>query len=382
MQTEGLLVRHLAKLNIDQGTVDEIERILSPDMNWAYFFEQARSEGVAPLVYSSLSRIDHVNSSIPEEIRRMFESCYYTAGVHNTLLCQKLNGILNSLNQAGIEVILLKGMSLIHTIYPNIALRPMYDIDILIHKKDFSMVENKLKELGYNNSVFYPEDFHKDKIMVDVHEELMNITRVKSRKKSYCINTDDIWKTSVPIEISGYKASILSPEYCLIELCLHLILHHGLQGLMWFVDIAELIEHYKNKMDWDMFIEKSIEYKICKPVYCVLFYVKMILGQDVPQFVLDELKPRRQNFLEKKIFNLIVSGAHMENIRFFFTFLMMERFSDRLTFLREISLPSPKVLSARYKLSSNKDIPGYYLIHFKDVFSSSFRLLKNIFYTH
>lgn len=377
MRSEDLLVRYLIRVNGNHPACERIREVLSPDLDWAYFFERARAEGVVSLFYSSLSEIDYVKSLVPEDIWRGFQSCYYTVAGRNTLLSQKLYTILSSFNQSGIEVILLKGMALIHTIYSSIALRPMHDIDILINKKDFFLAENKLKELGYNNSSFYPEDFLKDDVIVDVHWELMNVTRVKSRKKSYRIDIDEIWKSSLPIEIGGEKTRILSPEYCLMDLCLHLTLHHGLQGLMWFMDIARLIEYYKNEIDWNKFIEKSFEYKICKLIYYVLFYVKIVLGQEIPQFVLDELSPARQNFLERKIFDLIMSGASLENIRFFFTLSTMENFLDRLAFLREISLPSPKMLSARYNISSARYIPRYYLIHFKSAFSSIYELLKN-----
>jgi hypothetical protein len=189
---------------------------------------------------------------------------------------------------------------------------------------------------------------------------------------------DEVWKSSIPIEIGGEKARILSPAHCLMDLCLHLTLHHGLQGLKWFIDIAGLIEYYKNEMDWNKFIEDSFRYKIYKPIYYVLFYVKNVLGQQIPQFVLDGVKPKRQNFLERKIFDLIVSGTSIENIRFFFTLSTMENFVDRLIFLKEITLPSPRVLSARYNISSARHIPKYYLIHLKSVMSSILKLLQKV----
>jgi hypothetical protein len=388
MQTEDLLVRFLAKanpvrefsngVNIDLSTAGKIKEILSPDLNWAYFFEQARSEGVLSLIYKNLSEIDYAKSIVPGDVWERLESSYYTVAVHNTLLYEKLNNILNSFHEANIEIIILKGMDLAQTIYPDIALRPMYDIDILIHKKDFPLVEAKLRGLGYMNSPSYPEDFHKDNMMVDVHWDLMNITRVKSRSKSYRIDIDEIWKGSRLIEISGQKARILSPEHYLMHLCLHLTLHHGLSGLIWFIDIARLIEYHKNEIDWNRFVDDSFRYKIYKPIYYTLCYVKEILGQEIPQFVLDELKPKRQNFLEKKIFNLILSDASLENIRFFFTLSTMTSLLDKLIFLKEIALPSPKVLSAKYNIPSARYIPQYYAIHFKSILSSISKLLQKI----
>ena len=379
MQRENLLVRYIAKVSTDQGDIEKIKEILSSrPINWAYFFDRIRSEGIVSLVYKSLLGIDYAKTVVPEDIWARLESSYYTVAARNTLLYEKLDSILNCLNQAKIEVIILKGMALAGTIYPDIALRPMFDIDILIRKDDFSSVEDRLRGLGYINSPSYPEDFYKGNMMVDVHWDLLNITRVKSRKKSCQIDIDEIWKSSRLIGIGGYEVRVLSPEHCLMDLCLHLSLHHGLSGLIWLIDVARFIEYYRDKIDWNKFIDSSFEYKIYKPVYYTLCYAKEILGQQIPPSVLDGLRPKRQSLLERRIFDLISSGVSLENIRFFFTLSTMEGFLDRLTFLREIGLPSPRVLCARYNISSVRYLPQCYLIHLKYILSSIFKLLQRI----
>jgi len=378
MLVEDQSIRYCARIDIEDNIGQKIKAILSPDLNWAYFLERARQEGIVSLAYKALSEIDYAKSIVPQDIWARLERCYYTVAARNTLLFEKMNNILNSLNQANIEVIILKGMDLVQTIYPDIALRPMYDIDILIYKRDFSLVEDKLRELGYINSPSYPEDFHKDNMMVDVHWDLMNITRVRSRNQAYQIDIDEIWKSSRLKEMDGQRVRILSPEHCLMDLCLHLTLHHGLSGLIWFVDITRLIEHYKSEIDWNKFIEDSLRYKIYKPIFYVLSYVKEVLGQDVPEFVLDGLRPKGQGSLERRIFNLILSGASLENIRFFFTLSSIENLFDRLRFLREIAIPSPRVLSARYNITHAKYIPQCYILHFKSIFFSTSKLLKKL----
>jgi len=376
MRLEDRLVYSLARIDIDQDTNQEIKKTLSPDLNWAYFFEQANNQGVASLVYKSLSGIDYARSIVPETILARLASCYYNVASRNTLLTEKLAAILDYFQKTRIEIILLKGIALIQTIYPNIALRPIYDIDILIRPQDFPVVKAGLEELGYFNSVFYREDFYQDNIMVDVHEELINITRIKSRRKAHRIDMDEVWRRSLAIEINGQKARILSAEHSLMELCLHLTFHHGLQGLIWFVDIARLIEYYKNEIDWNRFIKETSDYRINKPVYYALFYVSKILKQDIPEYVLSQLRPQRQNFLERKIFNMILSGRPLENTRFFFTLINLETFLDKIFFLREIALPSPGILSVKYNIPSLADTPRYYLIHFNSILTSILRLLQ------
>jgi hypothetical protein len=352
-----------------------IRQTLGRDLDWGYLFKRAREEGVLPLLYKIISESNIDRLMVPDNIWKRLESCYYTVAARNTLLSERLKEILSSFNQADIEVIILKGMALAQTIYNDIGLRPMYDIDILIHRDDLGLVKDKLNKLGYTNSSAYPEDFHKDSIMVDVHWELMNVTRVSCRRCVYSLDMDKIWEDARSIEIEGKKVKVLSIEHCLMELCLHLYFHHGLSGLIWSIDIAKVIEYYNNEIDWTKLIEDTNRYKIYRPVYYTLFYVKEILQTEFPGFVLDELKPKRQGKLEKKFFDLILSGTSIENIRFLFTLSAIENLFDKVRFLKEIILPSPKVMISRY--NSQYSLCSY-LMHFRSLSSSALRILKQL----
>lgn len=355
--------------------IKNIKNVLNQDLDWNYFFSQIKREGVSSLVYKTLFESNIDKSIMPDDVWNGLRACYYTVAARNTLLYERLKEILHSLNQANIEVIILKGMALGQTVYNDIGLRPAYDIDILIHKNDFCLVEEILRRLGYINSSSYPEDFHKDNIMVDVHWELINVTRVQSRSKCHRLDIEEIWQNSRYIGLSGQKVRVLLSEHCLMELCLHLVFHHGLNGLMWFIDIAKVIDKYQNEIDWDKFIRDCLRFKINKPVYYTLFYVKEILNQSVPQFVLDQLKPTRQNALEIKIFNLILSGSHIENARFLFTLLAMEGIVDKMVFIKEIFLPSARIVSSRY---NGRGLALGYLLHLKEVATSGVKIMQRL----
>ncbi len=50
---------------------------------------------------------------------------YQWSLARNMILFDELNRVLKAFNEAGIEVIVLKGAALAQTVYPDIALRPM-----------------------------------------------------------------------------------------------------------------------------------------------------------------------------------------------------------------------------------------------------------------
>jgi hypothetical protein len=345
-------------------------------LDWEYIFSRGKKEGVLPLVYQALVDADIYKAKVNDKILQRLQSHYYAVASRNLILQERLSVVLNTFNKNGLEVIVVKGIALIEDIYTNIALRPIFDIDILIRKKEFALAQRLLRDSGYVNSAHYPEDFYKDSIMVDVHWGLINTTRIKSRQRVHQIDMQDVWRDSLPFEIKGQKARRLSPEHTLMQLCLHLALHHGLQGLIWFADISRLIGYYEKNLNWQSFIENSIKYRITKPVYYTLRLVKDITGEDIPDFVFTGLKPYRQSFWEKKIFNIILSGRPLKEVRFFFTLASLEGLSNKLTFLREILLPSPSVLSARYSLNNNAFLPRYYALHLSSFLSSLLQLVS------
>ncbi len=68
-----------------------------------------------------------------------------------------------------IKTIVLKGAMLAETVYPNIALRSMGDIDLLIHKDDLDRAAKRILELGYifnehyRSAKWYIEPTHKQR---------------------------------------------------------------------------------------------------------------------------------------------------------------------------------------------------------------------------
>ncbi len=58
--------------------------------------------------------------------------------VQNTNYFQELKSILDKFENASIEAIVLKGAALAAGIYPDLGLRPMKDLDLLVHKSQIS----------------------------------------------------------------------------------------------------------------------------------------------------------------------------------------------------------------------------------------------------
>ena len=104
---------------------------LGPD-EWQLLPQMAQAEGVGPLLYWNFKN-ENWPPGIPKEAAAALMGQYYTTLGHNTLLFRELSRILAALAEADIPVILLKGVDLAQTLYPDPALRLMGDLDLLVY---------------------------------------------------------------------------------------------------------------------------------------------------------------------------------------------------------------------------------------------------------
>jgi len=339
------------------------------DLDWEYLIEKSLRHGIIPILHYVLSR-EEMNVTIPEEAWKKLEDTYYSIASVNILFKEELDRVLFSLRDVGVEVIVLKGIALGMTTYPDFSLRPMNDVDLLVRKEDFKRVREKLLGMGYEDQTSGPEDFLKKiaknvTMDIDVHTDLLNVTRVKTRGKAHKLNIEDFWKRAVTIERDGQLFKMLSPEDNLLDLCLHLVLHHGFSKLIWAIDIACFIKHHNGILDWSRFLKECEKSRSSKIVYYAFLYVKNILGLTIPNNILPGLKPKGLAEFESVIFKWLLRYNLSDGVKYFLTLLLLEGLIDKINFLREIIVPTPGALRRIYSIPESKGILPYYIHHFK-----------------
>jgi len=74
---------------------------------------------------------------------------------------------------------------------------------------------------------------------------------------------------------------------------LHSAYHHFFeQGFRPLCDILETIRHYQNKIDWTQVEHRASQWNAKKPVYLTLRLAKELLAANVPDELLNALKPK------------------------------------------------------------------------------------------
>lgn len=160
------------------------------------------------------------------------------------------------LRDCGVEPLLVKGWA-IARLYPEPGLRPYGDLDICVLPDEYEKAQAALST---------PEG---QQYNVDLHLGF---------GKFYDQPDDDIFANSRMVRLGDIEVRILSPEYDLRFLCLHL-LRHGAVRPLWLCDIAVLIERQDDDFDWDLCLSGSR--RRADWVACAIGLAHQLLGAEI-----------------------------------------------------------------------------------------------------
>ena len=230
---------------------------------------------------------------------------------HLTFLREKAKEICGIMDKAGIPMVILKNGGIMIGLVENAAKCPMEDIDSLVRKSDFY----KAHEILVNNGFTF-------KFRSEYEAEKLD-EAYRDGATEYYITTPDgekMWfelawravagrwiRPDLEPETDGFieraycpdgtKARVLSPEDNLLQVCIHTAKHSYVRapGLRLHMDVDRIVAH--TEVDWDLFLQKVKATHVKTSTYLSLYIPSVLFGTNVPQYVLDELKPKNINKL-------------------------------------------------------------------------------------
>ena len=147
----GQLLRYAATgLPLDDAGQDDPARASERErqLQWAL------DGGLGPLLHGALGPAGV--AQWPAAARLALLSADLTARVRHGNLVDTALEIAEACERLGVEVVLLKGISVSEQWYPQEHFRPMADIDVLIPATDYAAVEAALMERGHERLAFEP----------------------------------------------------------------------------------------------------------------------------------------------------------------------------------------------------------------------------------
>jgi hypothetical protein len=265
-----------------------------PEDEWRGVVDAATALDVAGHLHTALAR-DPDHGGMNEADWWRLQSAYYATGARNAALLTDLREVLGALAASGIEAIVLKGAALVETVYGNLAVRPMHDLDLLVREADTTAAADVLETLGFEPDDWYrPREWYlanmhhlvpyrRGHVKVEVHHHLL------PPDVPVTVPLDVLWGRARAATVAGASARVLGPEDLVTHLSLHLVLaHHFTAGLFRLRDIAEAIAHYGADLDWDETLRASASVE--RAMYAGLQAARDVGGAAVPDGVLEALR--------------------------------------------------------------------------------------------
>lgn len=294
-------------LRLLRGNFDDSMAILS-EPEWREILEATRRHGIGPLVFHAI-RKNKLDRRVPPSIRTPLRQAYLATAVSNARRFHFLSEIAAAFQARSIPLILLKGAHLAQFVYPDAALRPMSDIDILVPAVDLNRAADCLFELGYGfrdygtwqvapgKSGHYPipsDQMHfrtlhhpTAGIMVELH---CAITYAES---PFTIDMEGIWDRARPVRMETSEALIMHPEDLLLHLCHHLAYQHRFDAmsLRALCDIGVLLDTAAASIDRERLLRRARGWRIHRALFLCLHLARRLLHVDLAEFLLEKALP-------------------------------------------------------------------------------------------
>lgn len=297
MQRTQQLMLLCSRRRLDPADIAQSRALVECGISWTQLWDQAWHNGLAPLVFHNLRTLD-ISARVPPAVWRQFEEDYYSTLSGNVLLEAEMVRVTDQLARHGIDRLLLKGMVLGELLYPDPALRPSSDIDVMVRHEQLTQAQAVLHELGYTIQPGRQLDFQLARsydipyvrATADGQAVLLELHWNLAEPGLFNLDVDSLWARARQLEVNRHVLPTLSLEDLLLHLTIH-IRKHRYVGLRWLVDVSELLRGYGEQLDWDYLTRTAQQAGAGTLFYVTLHLSQELMGVTAPPAVMETLRP-------------------------------------------------------------------------------------------
>lgn len=305
---------------------------------WERVVTLALRNGMENLLFTHIIAAG-LGPSLPEPMTRRLRERFGA----RTLLARRLelrqDALLAQLASVGATAIPLKGPRLARRYYGGVTLRPVHDIDLLVHAEDAPRWTEAFRATGFlpmnsrgelmgGHALRFRElqFFDASGLHIEAHLALC-------RLPAYHQAFRQVWSRAQPMTVNGVTALSLAPDDELRYLCMHYAAQHQGSRLIWLVDVAELLWARGDGLDWERLVEETLALRIAAPVAITLLRAQALLDAPVPRWAGERLRAAALTSPERRAWT--DSQMRMTDWRRFLAqTLLLDGASERLRLLR------------------------------------------------
>jgi hypothetical protein len=266
IRVEEQLLVGLCRLQFSDEQMINIRSLIGLINDWEYFKTLSNKHGIAAIVWHNLEK-HHMQSGIPEEVVLFLRGALLRNLSRNIFNTGATGEALAFLNREKIKTVILKGLALENSVYGNIGLRQMSDVDILINRKDCLRAREILISAGYVSlpvksflhKMILPyygkhlPSLLKNGVSLEIHHELFG-------RKNHSL-TKILYDGSYKTELKGERTWFPEPQIFFLYLVKHLSVHemNNESQLRLYADLVVLLEKYSDEiLNYDLLEYASV----------------------------------------------------------------------------------------------------------------------------
>ncbi len=339
--------------------------LLGQDLDWPTLANYSHAIGLSPLLYDTVRNTPGL--TIPVETARFLTESYHATATFNLFALHELSIVLDTVAQLKIPVVILKGAALLYSVYDNFALRPMVDLDLLIHFADLEQTLRTLENVGYLKQ--HPTPFHNymglfwneillvnsgtSKMQVELHWNLID-NPFYARQ----LPTEKLIARGRMKHVEGKDLLLLAPDDQILHLCIHNTYHHGNLLERSFVDIAFVAKQYAEDIDWDRLVNSAIDNDMNRAVEINLTLAANEWFAPVPAEILRQLRKPGIKFRER----FFILGQRSEFLKLGRTLITVPGLKPKILFIIGQLFPGREYLVWRY---GNESTNSFVILYIK-----------------
>jgi len=279
------LLRAVVGAKISAEQIEMIGQWNLSRVDWVEFQRLAEYHGVLPLAARNL--MEH-GRGLPVEIQRSLRSAYEANLRRSLWFSAELSRISRHFEGKNLRAVPYKGPVLAEAVYRDPGLRSYSDLDLLIIPDDFARAKQALTELGYRPTSDQSAAIELLWIWAGYERSFdglagKNLVELQWALLPYFYGVDvrveELAARAGRISIAGCEVACLSPEDCVIVLCLHAAKHLWTR-LIWLSDIAEAAS--LESVNWALVTAQAEALGVVRMLGVSFWLTKNILRSKLP----------------------------------------------------------------------------------------------------
>jgi len=285
-----------ARTALDPAAEQALDRLLGEPVDWDSLRLESQLHEVTPLVASNLAR-RQAGGLIPDSWTAWAAVRSHATLVRNLAFADELGNLVAGYQDAGLDPIPLKGLSLVERYYGSLALRPCADIDVLVRPEEvgracelaaaLGWVRRKLPTFVAEYHPFHEVQYYRStpagQVCLEIHSGLWDPAHFRP--------LPGLRERALPGTVRGRTMRLLSDE----DTLLHLAIHRSRSPLRlrFLADVAEVVRGRGATLDWEVLVARAREVRARTALFSGLWLARDLLGAPTPAGVLGALHVNR-----------------------------------------------------------------------------------------